>query len=131
MQDDRMRVMLVDDDARMRQVLGRLLQTAGFSNVEEVSDGQEALDRLREIRVDLIITDCHMPRVDGIALVTALRAAGDKTPVIMLSGEHEPALIVRAVKAGVNNYIPKPIHPATFFEKIWQTLGVAPAAAAM
>jgi DNA-binding response OmpR family regulator len=116
--------MLVDDDARMRQVLGRLLQASGFSHVDEVSDGAEALERLADLRVDLIVTDCHMPRMDGIALVTALRSRGDRTPVIMLSGEHEPAMIVKAIKAGVDNYIPKPIHPETFFEKIWQSLGV-------
>jgi CheY-like chemotaxis protein len=121
--------MLVDDDARMRQVLGRLLLASGFAHVDEVGDGEEALTRLADLRVDLIVTDCHMPRMDGIALVTALRARGDRTPVIMLSGEHEPAMIVKAIKAGVDNYIPTPIHPETFFEKIWQTLGVARAVA--
>lgn len=120
-----MRVLLVDDDSRMRQVLARLLLVAGFSAVDEVSDGEEALSHLSHDSVDLIVTDCRMPRMDGISLVTALRLRGNHTPVIMLSGEHDPALIVRAVKAGVNNYVPKPIHPETFFEKIFQTLGVS------
>ena len=124
-----MRVMLVDDDARMRQVLSKLLLSAGFDGVEEVSDGQEALARLHTVQVELIVTDCCMPRMDGITLVTALRARGDQTPVIMLSGQDDPQLIVRAIRAGVNNYIPKPIHPDNFFEKIWQTLGAARAMA--
>lgn len=126
-----MRVLLVDDDFRMRQVLARLLVSAGFDVVDEVSDGEEALAHLLGIKADLIVTDCRMPRMDGVAMVTALRGRGDTTPVIMLSGEHDPGLIVRAVKAGVSNYVPKPIHPQTLFEKIWQTLGAAPSAMAM
>jgi CheY-like chemotaxis protein len=116
--------MIVDDDPGMRQVLSRLLRSSGFDAVEEVGDGDEALARLVETRVDLIITDCVMPRMDGVALVTALRSRGDRTPVIMLSGQDDPHVIVKAVRAGVNNYIPKPIRPEHFFEKIWQTLGV-------
>ena len=119
-----MRVMLVEDDSGMRQVLSRLLQTSGFSSVAEVGDGQEALTALASTQVDLIITDCVMPRMDGVALVTALRARGDRTPVIMLSGQEDPHVVVRAIKAGVNNYIPKPIRPEQFLEKIWQTLGM-------
>src|SRR5687768_14142092 len=120
-----MRVMLVDDDARMREVLARLLASAGFRAVEQVGDGQEALVRLVDVHVDLIITDCSMPRMDGVAFVTALRAKGDPTPVIMLSGQDDPQLVVRAIRAGVNNYVPKPIHPENLFEKIRQTLGAA------
>jgi DNA-binding response OmpR family regulator len=119
-----MRVMVVDDDFRMRQVLAKLLQSSGFDCVDEVGDGEEALSRLVETHVDLIVTDCQMPRMDGIALVTALRAKGDLTPIIMLSGQDDPQLVVRAIRAGVNNYVPKPIHPENFFEKIWQTLGI-------
>ena len=131
-----MRVMLVDDDARMRQVLSALLASAGIEVAHEVGDGAEALARLTELSrtgtgVDLIVSDFQMPRMDGIAFVTALRAAGDQTPVIMLSGEHDPHLIVRAVKAGVNNYVPKPLSPESFFEKIWQTMAATPRAMAM
>jgi two-component system response regulator PrrA len=126
-----MRVMLVDDDARMRQVLAKLLLTSGFDSVAEVSDGNQALIHLQSDSVDLIVTDCCMPGMDGITLVTALRAKGDQTPVIMLSGQDDPKLIVRAIRAGVNNYIPKPIHPENFFEKIWQTLGASTRTIAM
>jgi DNA-binding response OmpR family regulator len=124
-----MRVMLVDDDAAMRQVLARFLASAGFRAVEEVSDGQEALARLETAHVDLIITDCNMPRMDGIAFVSALRARGDLTPVIMLSGQDDPQMVVRAIRAGVNNYVPKPIHPENLFDKIWQTMGTSRAVA--
>ncbi len=120
-----MRIMLVDDDARMRQVLRALLEAAGLRVTHELGDGAEALAAFRDgATVDVIITDCAMPRMDGICLVTALRSAGNPTPIIMLSGEHDPAFIIRAIKAGVNNYVPKPIHPEALFEKIWQTVGM-------
>jgi DNA-binding response OmpR family regulator len=121
--------MLVDDDAAMRQVLARFLASAGFRAVDEVSDGQEALAWLEVGHVDLIITDCNMPRMDGITFVSALRARGDLTPVIMLSGQDDPQMVVRAIRAGVNNYVPKPIHPENLFDKIWQTMGTSRAVA--
>ena len=126
-----MRIMLVDDDARMRQALTRLLYLAGFDSVEEAGDGQEALDRLVSggEHVDLIITDCAMPRLDGVGFVSALRARGDRTPVIMVSGEHDPDLVIRAIRAGVNNYVAKPIHARGLVEKIWETVGVSGAVA--
>src|SRR5436190_16026105 len=124
-----MRILLVDDDYRMRQVLGRLLQSSGFRSVDEAGDGREALARCAADHYDLIVTDCNMPHMDGIAMVTALRALGDRTPVIMLSGMDDPQLVVRAIRAGVNNYVPKPIHPENLFEKIWQTLGMTRAVA--
>jgi DNA-binding response OmpR family regulator len=118
-----MHALVIDDDARLRQVLTRLLRTGGFDTVDEAADGEEALRTLSSVHPDLILTDCQMPRMDGIAFVRQLRARGDRTPVIMLSGQGDPHLVVTAVRAGVNNYLPKPIHPDVLFEKIEQTLG--------
>ena len=118
-----MHALVIDDDARLRQVLTRLLRTGGFDTVDEAADGEEALRTLTSVHPDLILTDCQMPRMDGIAFVRQLRARGDRTPVIMLSGQGDPHLVVTAVRAGVNNYLPKPIHPDVLFEKIEQTLG--------
>jgi CheY-like chemotaxis protein len=124
-----MHVLVIDDDARLRQVLARLLRSCGSIDVHEAADGEEALAALPALHPDLILTDCHMPRMDGIAFVRLLRARGDQTPVIMLSGHGDPHLIVTAIKAGVNNYLPKPINPEVLFEKIEQTLGAARLAA--
>jgi DNA-binding response OmpR family regulator len=123
-----MHVLLIDDDARLRQVLARLLHGQGFGAISEASDGEEALAILADSHPDLIVTDCQMPRMDGISFVRALRARGDNTPVLMLSGQHEAHFVVSAIKAGVSNYLPKPINPEALFEKIWQTLGASPAA---
>lgn len=120
-----MRVLVVDDDGRLRQVLARLLRASGFDAVDEAADGEEALLALGKGQPDLIITDFQMPRMDGIAFVRRIRAEGNLTPVIMLSGHEDPHSIVVAIKAGVSNYLLKPINPEVLFEKIGQTLGIS------
>lgn len=117
-----MHVLVIDDDARMRQVLVRLLRSSGFDRVDEAADGQQAMELLAESQPDLILTDNQMPRMDGIELTRQLRAAGNKTPIIMLSGHGDSHQVVTAVRAGVDNYLPKPISADVLFEKIAQTL---------
>ena len=119
-----MHVLVIDDDSRLRLVLARMLRAGGFDSIQEAADGEEALASLAKRGADLIITDCQMPRMDGITFVRQLRGRGDRTPIIMLSGQGDPHLIVTAIKAGVDNYLPKPINPDVLFEKIEQTLGV-------
>ena len=120
-----MHALVIDDDSRLRQVLVRLLRLGGFATVDQAGDGQEALQALSRQPADLIVTDFQMPRMDGLALVRHLRSAGDQTPIIMISGHGQPQQIVAAIKAGVNNYLPKPINPEVLFDKISQTLGLA------
>ena len=117
-----MRMLLVDDDSRLRQVLKRLLNSQHHA-IREAADGEEALGLLREEPADLIFTDWQMPRMDGLAMTRALRGAGNRTPIIMFSGHGDPHTIVTAIQAGVNNYIPKPINAEVLFEKIQQTMG--------
>ena len=118
-----MHILIVDDDVLWRQVLVRLLRSVGIRTVSQAEDGQAALALLEGVHPNLIITDFHMPRLDGIGLVRSLRARGDGVPVIMLSGQGDQQVIVAATKAGVNNYLRKPIHVDLLLEKIWQTLG--------
>jgi two-component system chemotaxis response regulator CheY len=100
----------------------RLLRVSGFDRVDEASDGQEALELLAALRPDLILTDNQMPRMDGLTFTQKLRASGNLTPIIMLSGHGDSHQVVLAVKAGVNNYLPKPINAEALFEKIAQTV---------
>src|SRR5215207_4677474 len=104
-----MRVMVVEDDVQLRQVVGLFLRSSGVQVVAETSDGAEALDLLARIDVDVILTDLQMPRMDGIALVRQLRSRGDKTPVIMMSGRADPDLLAAARTAGVSYYLAKPV----------------------
>src|SRR5215212_8552995 len=113
-----MRVVIVEDDVQMRSALGLILRGFGIEVLAEIGDGQEALELLVDQHPDLILTDCQMPRLDGITLVRRLRARGDRTPVIMISGRHERQIQDMAIKAGVNQYLFKPLNAATLRQAI-------------
>ena len=93
----------------LRATLGLILRGLGAEVLAEIGDGQSALEWLTSQQPDLILTDCQMPRLDGIGLVRRLRARGDRTPVIMISGQHEPQIKDLALAAGVNQYLFKPL----------------------
>jgi two-component system response regulator MprA len=116
------RVVIVEDDAQMRSALGLLVRGFGAEVLAEIGDGEAALDVLATRRTDLILTDCQMPRLDGIALVRRLRARGDHTPVIMISGRHEQQVRDAAFAAGVSQYLFKPLSAAALRQAIGQTL---------
>jgi CheY-like chemotaxis protein len=116
-----MRVLLVEDDTQLRTVLSIFCRTLGVEVLAELADGVEALETLRTLQPDLILTDCQMPRMDGIALVRQLRARGDRTPVIMISGQHDPQVVARAYAAGVSHYLPKPLSTTSLTNAIGQT----------
>ena len=116
-----MRIVVVEDDENLRQALGAFFRSMGVEVVAQSSDGQEALDLLGSVHPDLILTDCQMPRMDGISLVRHLRARGDRTPVIMISCQQDPQIVALAYQAGVDHYLPKPLTPASLTMAIGQT----------
>jgi CheY-like chemotaxis protein len=121
------RVLLIDDEAAGRAVLARLLRSCGAEVVGEAGDGVVGLDLLRGLGqrgVDLIITDCQMPVMDGLAFTQAVRAAGDRTPVLMLSALGHIQVIDAARTAGVNRYLRKPVELDALLEAIRQVTGV-------
>lgn len=92
------RILVVDDDDVMRGLHENVLNLAGYAT-GAAADGEEALEMLATGDFDLVLTDCQMPRLDGIGLVRTLRAAGNRIPVMMVSGsladEHYLAADVR------------------------------------
>lgn len=118
-----MQVLLVDDDPQIRRALGWLLRDCGFTQVIEAGDGQQALVALGQNRPNLIITDCQMPKMDGITLTRALRTRGQQAPIIMLSGQDDPQVVEMALEAGVNHYVAKPLHAEAVTSTIQQALG--------
>jgi CheY-like chemotaxis protein len=117
-----MTVLIVEDHEQTRTALSLLLRGLGATVLAEMPDGQAALDLLADQHPDLILTDCQMPRLDGISLVRRLRARGDRTPVIMISGQHEPRIAEMARAAGVSQFLLKPLAAATLQRAIGQIL---------
>ena len=96
----------------------------GFSNVVLAENGKAALDKLNLNPVDLIISDWRMPGMDGLEFYWTARNEGllDKAPFLMVSAESEKSRIVEAVKAGVSDYILKPVSFKTLQAKVEKLL---------
>jgi two-component system, NtrC family, response regulator len=105
-------VLVVDDEPNARGALRTLLTEEGFQ-VSEAADGLEALAILREQKVDVILADVRMPRMDGLALVRATREEGLSGDFIMMTAFASVEMAVEAMRAGAQNFLTKPLAPAT------------------
>jgi len=106
-------IMIVDDSASMRQVVGITLKGAGYDVLEGI-DGVDALARLKGQKVHLIISDVNMPNMDGISFVKAVKLlpAYKFTPIIMLTTETEENKKIQGQAAGAKAWVVKPFQPA-------------------
>jgi two-component system KDP operon response regulator KdpE len=102
-----LRVLIVDDEPPIRRFLRTALTAQGY-RVEEVEDGEAALDFLKRNPVDLIILDLGLPDIDGIEIVRRLRGAGSATPIIILSSRDDEVGKVAALDMGADDYVAKP-----------------------
>jgi two-component system chemotaxis response regulator CheY len=102
------KILVVDDSMMVRAQVGRTLTSAGFE-VQEAVDGVEALERIREGDVRLVVCDINMPRMSGIELLERLgKDAVSATPIVMLTTEGQPELVQRAKALGAKGWIIKP-----------------------
>lgn len=100
-------VLVVDDSAIDRRLVGGLLTKASDWEIEYATDGAEALQRVRVAPPDLIVTDLHMPRMDGLELVRAMRGTYPGVPVILMTAYGSEAFAVEALQQGAASYVPK------------------------
>jgi DNA-binding response OmpR family regulator len=101
------RVLVVEDDAGMRDVLERGLRAERFL-VDAARDGLAAEDLLQRHRFDVIVLDVVLPGHDGFAVCRRVRQRGIDTPILLLTGRHQTADRVRGLDAGADDYLPKP-----------------------
>lgn len=126
-----MRALVIDDSRAMRTVLRRILQDLGFE-VIEAGDGAQALAQVEAVGFpDLALVDWHMPVMNGLEFVKALRAhdGGRAVTVMMVTTENERSQVVRALAAGAHEYVFKPFTPDAVGAKL-EMLGLVPAIAA-
>jgi len=112
METDKPRVLVVDDQIVVRQVLKVILQQANFIVVGEATNGERALDLCDQLRPDLICLDIFMPRKDGIEVLEQARMEYPETRVVMISGESKSAKVKEALALGAHGFIIKPFKPA-------------------
>ena len=115
------RIVVVDDDARIRDLLRRYLSQEGFEVL--LAEDSKALNRLmtRE-NIDLIVLDLMLPGEDGLSICRRLRAAGDRTPIIMLTAKVEDVDRIVGLEVGADDYLPKPFNPRELLARIHAVL---------
>ena len=118
--DFSMPILVVDDYKTMIRIIRNLLKQLGFNDVDDASDGTEALSKLKQRSYGLVISDWNMEPMTGYELLQRVRADDTLTsvPFIMVTAEAKSENVIAAKKAGVNNYIVKPFNAQTLKGKI-------------
>ena len=115
-------VLVVDDSAAIRKILQRVLRQTGMAirTIHEAGDGEEALGALKVNRVQLVLTDINMPKMDGLQLLAALKASAEwrEIPVVMITTEGGESKVAEAVKLGAAGYVRKPFTADQIKEKL-------------
>ena len=123
--DKSMNVLIVDDYKTMLRIIRNLLKQIDFNNVDEATDGAEALSKMRAGNYGLVISDWNMQPMTGLQLLQEVRADArlKQMPFIMITAESKTENVIAAKQAGVSNYIVKPFNAETLKEKIEKVLG--------
>ena len=123
--DKNMNVLVVDDYKTMLRIVRNLLKQLGFNNVDEATDGSVALQKLRDKKYGLVISDWNMEPMSGLQLLKEVRADTrlSDVPFIMVTAESKSENVVAAKEAGVTNYIIKPFNAETLKQKLTAVLG--------
>jgi len=118
-----MKILIVDDDKTTRKLLGLYLKSKGF-DVLHAENGLDGLEKLGGETVNLVISDLNMPYMDGIEFVKAVRADPQQShlPILMITTEQDTEERERAVNAGVNGYLTKPVTAEIVMQNIRQIL---------
>jgi two-component system phosphate regulon response regulator OmpR len=111
------RILMVDDDLRMRELLQRYLTEQGF-DIKTVSDSKEMDAILEEEQFDLFVLDLMMPGEDGLAICRRLRAQNIITPIIMLTARGDEVDRIIGLEMGADDYLPKPFNPRELLARI-------------
>ncbi len=118
----RPRILVVDDEDAMRSLLTKALSLADY-DVDVVADGQAALDRLRVMSYDLLITDLKLPGIDGLTVVREVKQLKVHIPVIIITGHSSEANAIAAANLGVSGYLTKPFELRHFLTAADKSLG--------
>lgn len=111
------KILMVDDDLRMRELLQRYLTEQGFS-IQSVSGGKEMDQAMASETFDLLILDLMLPGEDGLAICRRLRGANHMTPIIMLTARGDEVDRIVGLEMGADDYLPKPFNPRELLARI-------------
>ena len=125
----RPRVLVVDDEASIRDLLSKTLALAEY-DVDVAPDGRSALDRMRMYPYDLLIADLKMPGMDGLSVIREAKRYKTDLPVIVITGYSTESSAIEAINLGVTGYLTKPFRLQRILAVAKQALGLPPPAEA-
>ncbi len=117
-------ILISDDSASMRQMVAFTLKSAGYDVIES-SDGEDALQKAKMNKADLVITDVNMPKMDGITLVKELRKLTEyrMKPILLLTTESAPEKKQEGKAAGATGWLVKPFNPEQLVSTVKRVVG--------
>ncbi len=118
--DTSKKILVVDDSSLMRSFAKGSLKQLKLNNVDEAENGEEALVKLRKDMYDLVLSDLHMPNMNGLELLKAVRSDSNlkDIPFIMMTLDGKKDLLLEAVKEGLNDYLMKPVTAGPLGQKL-------------
>ncbi|MCH7706228.1 MAG: response regulator transcription factor, partial [Chloroflexi bacterium] len=115
---EKTRVVVVDDHSLFRDGIASLLQARGYEVVGEASDGLEALERVRELKPDLVLMDIRMPKMGGLEATRLIKAEMPAVKVVILTVSDDEEDLFEAIKSGAQGYLLKKLKADAFFDMI-------------
>ncbi len=124
MSDDRKKVLVIEDEEGVREMVGRMLTKSNFE-VEEAVDGLDGLRKIDSALPDLIIADVMMPNLDGLTLVKALKKFKEtkSVPVIFLTAKGDARSMIEGINVGAKYYVTKPFQMDDLMSKVGKVFG--------
>jgi two-component system phosphate regulon response regulator OmpR len=128
MSETKTKVLVVDDDVRLRDLLNRYLTEQGFT-VRAVPDATDMNRQLARERYDLMILDLMLPGEDGLSICRRLRGGGENMPIIMLTAKGDDVDRIVGLEVGADDYLPKPFNPRELVARVQAVLRRRPPSA--
>lgn len=116
------KILIVDDAAFMRMMIKDILTKNGFEVVGEAADGNQAVEKYKELSPDLVTMDITMPEKDGIAALKEIKSLDSNAKIIMCSAMGQQAMVIDAIQAGAKDFIVKPFQADRVIEAIQKAL---------
>ena len=117
------KILVVDDATFMRTTIKNCLSKAGYENLLEAGDGQQAIELFQSEKPDLLIMDITMPNVDGIQALQTIRSLDPNAKVVMCSAMGQETMVVQAIQLGALDFIVKPFKPDRILKTVSKILG--------
>ncbi len=116
------RILITDDALFMRATLKNILTQNGYEICGEATNGQESLNKYKELKPDLVTMDITMPEMDGIAALKEIKSFDPDAKVIMCTAMGQKDMVIQAVQAGAKDFIVKPFEPDRVIQAVQKQL---------